>query len=138
MDVTSRDVFVCAVVLLLLLSSVLSNSATVSYDPNIECDIAELMWKYGQKLMPSRGTFPSVYDAVNLKKCNISKHVESDPVENVLKKRYISTHHVTLFCTIMRTNCTVRVWYGYLCHMCINTNTLFNASTCIMYAEYSG
>ena len=100
MEIASRDLFV---VLLLLLSSVLSNSATVSYDPNIECDTAELTWKYAQKLMPSRGTFPSVYDAVNLKKCNISdsisEHVESDPAP---KRRYTSTSLLYYYCLGMQ------------------------------------
>jgi len=51
-----------------------SDSQQVSYDPDIECDLAELIWEYAKKLIPSRGAFLSVYDAVNLEKCNISKY----------------------------------------------------------------
>ena len=74
-------------VLILPLASCLSDS-TVHYDPKIECDLAELIWEYAKKLMPSRGTFPSVYDAVNLDKCNVSKYAVRNPVENNLKKRW--------------------------------------------------
>ena len=73
-------------VLILPLASCLSDS-TVHYDPKIECDLAELIWEYAKKLMPSRGTFPSVYDAVNLEKCNVSKYAAWNPVENNQKKR---------------------------------------------------
>ena len=46
--------------------------------------------------MPSRGAFSSVYDAVNLEKCNVSKDAESNSVENVLKKRYTMCKHLHL------------------------------------------
>ena len=78
---------VALVVLILPLTNCLSDSGTDPYDPNIECDLAELIWEYAKKLMPSRGVFSSVYDAVNLDKCNVSKHADSNPAENVLKKR---------------------------------------------------
>jgi len=55
-----------------------SDSQQISYDPDIECDLAELIWEYAKKLIPSRGAFLSVYDAVNLEKCNISKYGNSD------------------------------------------------------------
>ena len=79
----SASVIVSLVVLLLPLAS-----DSVSYDPNIECDLSELIWEYAKKLMPSRGTFSSVYDAVNLDKCNVSKHAVSNPAKNLRKKRY--------------------------------------------------
>jgi len=78
-----------SLVVLLPLVSCLSDSKTVSYDPKIECNLAELIWEYAKKLMPSRGEFSSVYDAVNLEKCNVSKY-GGKSVENMLKKRYTS------------------------------------------------
>ena len=57
------------------------------YDPHIECDLAELIWEYSKKLMPSRGVFTPVYDAVNLDKCNVTKHADEKPAENAIKKR---------------------------------------------------
>ena len=64
------------VVLVALLTFVHGSSDTqpVSYDPDIECDLAELIWEYAKKLLPSQGAFLSVYDAVNLQKCNVSKY----------------------------------------------------------------
>ena len=46
------------------------------------------LYVYAKKLMPSRGAFSSVYDAVNLDKCNVSKHGVSNPAKNLRKKRY--------------------------------------------------
>ena len=81
--------FVSLVVLLLLpLTNATIYGDNVSYDPNIECDLSELIWEYAKKLMPSRGVFSSVYDAVNLDKCNVSKHTASNSAKNLHKKRY--------------------------------------------------
>ena len=63
------------------------DSKPVSYDPNIECDLAELIWGYAKKLLPAQGDFKSVYDAVNLGSC----HKNADHIFNNLKKRY---HHI--------------------------------------------
>ena len=78
---------VILVVLILPLASCLHDSKATPYDPKIECDLAELIWEYAKKLMPSRGAFPSVYDAVNLDKCNVSRYTERNPVESSVKKR---------------------------------------------------
>ena len=43
-----------------------------SFDPKIDCDIAKLALDYAKKLLPSRGSFNSVYDALQLQKCNIT------------------------------------------------------------------
>jgi len=45
-------------------------SFTKTFDPNIECDVAELALDYAMKLQPFRDSFASVYDALELKKCN--------------------------------------------------------------------
>lgn len=76
---------------------------TVPYDPKIECDLAELIWEYAKKLMPSRNDFLSVYDAVNLDKCNVSKYTEARPIENVLKKRYACLCFY-LLCNVSRSH----------------------------------
>ena len=83
----SGGAFALLGVLLLLVAvgdAGLLDSKPVSYDPNIECDLAELIWGYAKKLLPSRGHFKSVYDAVNLKNC----HKDADHVfVNSLKER---------------------------------------------------
>ena len=84
----SEVISVSLVVLILPLVNCLSDLGTAPYDPDIECDLAELIWEYAKKLMPSRGAaFSSVYDAVNLDKCNVSKHADGNPPESVPKKR---------------------------------------------------
>ena len=42
------------------------------FDPNINCDVAKLALDYAKKLQPSRGSFVSVYNALELQKCNIT------------------------------------------------------------------
>lgn len=85
----SVRVSVSLVVLILPLANCLSCDSEYAplYDPHIECDLAELIWEYSKKLMPSRGVFSSVYDAVNLDKCNVTKYSDSNPPENAIKKR---------------------------------------------------
>ena len=42
------------------------------FDPNIDCDVAKLALDYAKKLQPYRGNFVSVYNALELQKCNIT------------------------------------------------------------------
>lgn len=42
------------------------------FDPNIDCDVAKLALDYAKKLQPYRGSFVSVYDALELQKCNVT------------------------------------------------------------------
>jgi len=79
--------FTLSLVLLVLVAVVngVLDSKPVSYDPKIECDLAELIWGYAKKLLPSRGDLQSVYDAVNLKNCH-EKDADHVFVES-LKKR---------------------------------------------------
>jgi len=72
-----------------------SDSQQVSYDPDIECDLAELIWEYAKKLLPSRGAFLSVYDAVNLEKCNVSKYSGSSDKHS---RRYVMCTHTAYLC----------------------------------------
>ena len=46
----------------------------VNVDPDLDCAIKELAWSYAKKLQPQRGTFKSVFDALQLQKCNKSVH----------------------------------------------------------------
>ena len=80
--------FVLSVVLLVFSVEVggVLDSKPVSYDPDLECDIAELIWWYAKKLLPSQGEFKSVYDAVNLRSCY--KNDEDHDFASNLKKRY--------------------------------------------------
>ena len=44
----------------------------LNVDPALDCAIKELALEFARKLQPQRGPFPSVYDALQLRKCNIS------------------------------------------------------------------
>jgi hypothetical protein len=46
----------------------------VNVDPDLDCAIKELAWSYAKKLQPQRGSFKSVFDALQLQKCNKSVH----------------------------------------------------------------
>ena len=41
-------------------------------DPKIECDVAKLALDYAKKLQPFRESFNSIYDALELQKCNVT------------------------------------------------------------------
>ena len=70
--------------MLLTVADGVLDSNPASYDPKIECNVAELIWGYAKKLLPARGGFKSVYDAVNLRSC----HENADHAfVNNLKKR---------------------------------------------------
>ena len=87
-DLLSRMISVSLVLLILPLANCFCYSGNQHpYDPHIECDLAELIWEYSKKLMPSRGVFTPVYDAVNLDKCNVTKHADGKPAENTIKRR---------------------------------------------------
>ena len=42
------------------------------FDPHVDCDVAKLALDYAKKLQPSRGSFISVYNALELQKCDIT------------------------------------------------------------------
>ena len=42
------------------------------FDPKIDCDIAKLALDYAKKLQPFRENFDSIYDALELQKCNVT------------------------------------------------------------------
>lgn len=82
-DCASGSMTTYRVILLLLLqlcSVGLGNVATRAYsqrsrqpDPSIDCPLRNLAWEYAQKLFPQRGSFPEVYDGLQLAPlCNIS------------------------------------------------------------------
>ena len=45
---------------------------TSQFDPNIDCDVGKLALDYAKKLQPYRGSFVSVYNALELQMCNIT------------------------------------------------------------------
>ena len=45
-------------------------------DPKLDCAIKELAWEYARKLQPQRGSFSSVYDALQLQNCNATRREE--------------------------------------------------------------
>ena len=55
----------------------------VNVDPALDCAIKELAWSYAKKLQPQRGSFKSVFDALQLQKCNSTMYlhlVDKPPV----------------------------------------------------------
>lgn len=47
-------------------------------DPATDCAIRELAWEYGQTLMPARGEFRSLFDALQLASCGLARPAEPD------------------------------------------------------------
>ena len=48
-------------------------SKAVNVDPQLDCAIKELAWDYAKKLLPGQGDFASVYNALQLDACNVSR-----------------------------------------------------------------
>ena len=44
----------------------------LNVEPSLDCEIRNLAYQYAQKLLPQYGKFQSVYDALQLQKCDIS------------------------------------------------------------------
>ena len=44
------------------------------FDAKIGCDIAKLAWDYASKLLPAQRNLHSVYDALELHKCNTTNY----------------------------------------------------------------
>ena len=77
---------ICALVSIVILetrcNALLSRAlpSPVNVDPALDCAIKELAWSYAKKLQPQRGSFKSVFDALQLQKCNTSLNVEKPSI----------------------------------------------------------
>ena len=53
--------------------------------PDSDCAIRNLAYEYGKKLMPERGDFKSLFDALQLEVCGKEEDAESQIQHSILK-----------------------------------------------------
>lgn len=55
------------------------NSGTPANVPaDVDCAVRVLAWKFGQHLLPDRGEFRSLFEAMQLQFCNLTTPTEAD------------------------------------------------------------
>jgi hypothetical protein len=56
-----------------------ASASPANVDPELDCDLRALAWDYARKLLPLRGEFTSVYDALQLENCKAPSAKEHEP-----------------------------------------------------------